>query len=354
MPAQTPVWRVFSFYLLYFAAQNLTQTGQLRRSDTREIILKLFLYILKRFARSLISLFLIILIVFTLMRMLPTETYFGDRAEKMSDTAKQQILIKYGLDKPIPVQFAIYMKQLAHFDLGDSITYHAGIPVTEIIEPKIGYSLKFGMASLILALALGIPMGIGMVNHKGKWQDSLGNGYILFINAVPSAVYYLFLQFGGTKLMNISMLYKQGDLRTCILPVVSMALGSIASYAMWTRRYMLDQVNQDYVALCKAKGLTYKQIMRKHVLRNAFAPLAQNLPTSIIFTISGSLYIESLYSIPGMGSLLVNSIQTQDNNLVQAVVMFYALLSVTGMLLGDLAMMAVDPRISFLKKGGGR
>lgn len=117
---------------------------------------------------------------------------------------------------------------------------------------------------------------------------------------------------------------------------------------------MLDQVNQDYVALARAKGLTNRQIMSRHVLRNAFAPMAQNLPTSIIFTISGSLYIESLYSIPGMGGLLVNAIQAQDNPLVQAIVMFYAILGVTGMLLGDLAMMACDPRITFTKEGGGR
>lgn len=117
---------------------------------------------------------------------------------------------------------------------------------------------------------------------------------------------------------------------------------------------MMDQINSDYVKLARAKGLTDKQIMVKHVLRNAFAPMAQNLPSSIIFTISGSLYIESLYSIPGTGGLLVKAIQAQDNPLVQMLVMFYALLSVVGMLLGDLAMMACDPRITFTKKGGSR
>ena len=118
--------------------------------------------------------------------------------------------------------------------------------------------------------------------------------------------------------------------------------------------YMLDQVNQDYVALAKAKGLSSKEIMSKHVWRNSFAPMAQNLPTSIIFTISGSLYIENLYSIPGTGGLLVAAIQVQDNLLVEVLVMFYAVLSIISMLLGDLAMMICDPRISLTKKGGGR
>lgn len=316
--------------------------------------LRLFLYILGRLGRSLISLFLIMLIVFCMMRLLPVDTYYGDRAEQMSDLAKEQILKKYGLDQPVMVQFGKYLVQLAHFDLGTSITYYAGKSVTSIIGPKIKYSFRFGIAALAISLVLGIAMGLSMVRHKGKWQDGAGNGFILFINAVPSAVYYLFIQFVGTKFLGISMLYKEGQFSTCILPTISMSLGSIASYAMWTRRYMLDQVNQDYVALARAKGLTEKEIMSKHVLRNSFAPMAQNLPTSIIFTISGSLYIESLYSIPGTGGLLINAIQTQDNPLVQTLVLFYAVLSVIGMLLGDIAMMVCDPRITFTKTGGGR
>lgn len=316
--------------------------------------MKLFKYILGRVGRSLISLVLIMLTVFLMMRALPVDRYYGDRADHLTDQEKHAILESYGLTDSIPVQFIKYVDGLLHGDLGTSITYYKGKSVTEIIAPKIGYSLRFGIASLALSLVVGIGLGLIMVRNKDKFQDHFGNGFILFVNAVPSAVYYLFLQFIGTRLLSIGMLYKEGDIATCILPTISMSLGSIASYAMWTRRYMLDQVNQDYVALARAKGLTSRQIMSKHVLRNAFAPMAQNLPTSIIFTISGSLYIESLYSIPGMGGLLVNAIQAQDNPLVQAIVMFYAVLGVTGMLLGDLAMMACDPRITFTKEGGGR
>lgn len=316
--------------------------------------MKLFKYILGRVGRSLISLVLIMLTVFLMMRALPVDRYYGDRADHLTDQEKHAILESYGLTDSIPVQFIKYVDGLIHGDLGTSITYYKGKSVTEIIAPKIGYSLRFGIASLALSLVVGIGLGLIMVRNKDKFQDHFGNGFILFVNAVPSAVYYLFLQFIGTKLLSIGMLYKEGDIATCILPTISMSLGSIASYAMWTRRYMLDQVNQDYVALARAKGLTSGQIMSKHVLRNAFAPMAQNLPTSIIFTISGSLYIESLYSIPGMGGLLVNAIQAQDNPLVQAIVMFYAVLGVTGMLLGDLAMMSCDPRITFTKEGGGR
>lgn len=216
--------------------------------------MKLFKYILGRIGRSLISLVLIMLTVFLMMRALPVDRYYGDRADHLTDQEKHAILESYGLTDPIPVQFIKYVDGLIHGDLGTSITYYKGKSVTEIIAPKIGYSLRFGISSLILSLVLGIGLGLLMVRNKDRLQDHLGNGFILFVNAVPSAVYYLFLQFIGTKLMNIGMLYKEGNIATCILPVISMSLGSIASYAMWTRRYMLDQVNQDYVALARPRA----------------------------------------------------------------------------------------------------
>lgn len=316
--------------------------------------LELIKYICGRLGRAMISLFIIITIVFFLMRLLPVETYYGDRSDHMSEETKHAVLEELGLADPVPVQYVRYLKGIAHFDFGTSISYYKGKPVWEIIMPKIKYSVRFGVASLILSLVLGVGLGILMTCFKGKFIDSLGNGFILFINAVPAAVYYLYIQFTGTSALHISMLYDESKWITWILPTISMSLGGIASYAMWTRRYMVDQLNQDYVRLARAKGLTEGQIMVRHVLRNAFTPLAQNIPASILFTISGSLYLESLYSIPGTGGLLVNAIKAQDNNLVQALVLFYAVLSVCGMLLGDLAMMVCDPRIKLTKKKGGR
>jgi oligopeptide transport system permease protein len=288
------------------------------------------------------------------MRLLPVEGYFGDRSDKLSQEQKDAVLASLGLLDPIPVQFLKYCEGLLRLDFGKSISYYTGKPVWTIIQPKIATSIRFGIASLIMSLILGMGLGILMTRYKGKVPDTLGNSFILFINAVPAAVYYLFIQFTGSSAIGISMLYDESKLITWILPAVSMSLGGIAAYAMWTRRYMVDQINQDYVKLARAKGFNNKQIMVKHVFRNAIVPMAQNLPSAILFTISGSLYIESLYSIPGTGGLLVNAIKAQDNTLVQALVLFYAALSVFGMLLGDLAMMACDPRIKFTKSGGGR
>ena len=113
-------------------------------------------------------------------------------------------------------------------------------------------------------------------------------------------------------------------------------------------------MNKDYVRLARAKGVAEKKIMMRHVFRNAFVPMIQYIPTSLLYTISGSIYIESLYSIPGMGGLLVDVIGRQDNPMVQAIVMMYSCIGIIGLLLGDMLMGVIDPRISFVKKEGAR
>ena len=123
---------------------------------------------------------------------------------------------------------------------------------------------------------------------------------------------------------------------------------------MWLRRYMLDEMNKDYVRLARAKGVDSRKITMRHVFRNAFVPMIQYIPTSLLYTVSGSIYIESLYSIPGMGGLLVDVISKQDNPMVQALVILYSIMGILGLLLGDIAMGIVDPRISFTKKGDSR
>ena len=117
---------------------------------------------------------------------------------------------------------------------------------------------------------------------------------------------------------------------------------------------MLDEINKDYVRLARAKGVVSRKIMMRHVFRNAFVPMIQYIPASILYTISGSIYIESLYSVPGMGGLLVDVIGRQDNPMVQALVMLYSAIGIIGMLLGDLLMAVIDPGISFVKKEGAR
>ena len=313
-------------------------------------------YIGKRLLRSLLTLFIIITIVFALLRLMPIEGYFQN-FEKMSETQIRVGLKQLGVPAPLPVQVAHFWQGLAHGDLGVSHKYRVNAPVLDIIVQKVPLSLTIGLTSLGIALLIGLPLGILMARStRTRWKigDRLGTVFVVVIQAVPAAVYYLLIQFYGTGLLGFSMRFRTDDPTTWILPVLSLSLGNIAYYAMWLRRYMVDETNKDYVKLARAKGVPNGEISRKHVFRNAFVPLVQFIPTSIILTLMGSLYVESLYSIPGMGGLLVNAIQIQDNTLVQALVLIYASISILGLLFGDILMAIFDPRISLGKKEGGR
>ena len=310
-------------------------------------------YVLRRFCSAVLSLFIIVTVMFCLLRLMPIEGYLGANVDKMSPEVIAAKLAAKGLDKPVHIQLLNFYKGLLKGDLGRSWIFRENVPVMDIIKPKIGVSLKMGGLAMALALVVGMPLGITMARSKGEWPDKLGTGFIVFIQAAPSAVYFLFIQMYFTSWFNLPMLYDSGKPVTWILPIISLALPSIASYAMWMRRYMVDQMNQDYVKLARAKGVSQKRIMSTHVFRNAVVPMVQTIPGSLLLTIMGSLYVESIYSVPGMGGLLINVIQRQDNTMVQALVLIFASLGIIGLFLGDLLMVIVDPRIS-LSRGEGR
>lgn len=310
-------------------------------------------YVLKRLALSVLTLFIVITIVFVLLRQMPIEGYF-DNFEKLSEMQINVKLSNLGLTKSIPAQLWDFYAKLFQGDFGTSTRYSVGTPIAGIIAQKAPLSIQMGLMSMALSLLMGIPLGAAMARSKNKFWDKFGTVFIVFINAVPAAVYYIFIQLYGTDWMNISLLFDRSNWITWILPVFSMSLGSTASYAMWLRRYMLDEINKDYVRLARAKGVVSRKIMMRHVFRNAFVPMIQYIPASILYTISGSIYIESLYSVPGMGGLLVDVIGRQDNPMVQTLVMLYSAIGIIGMLLGDLLMAVIDPRISFVKKEGAR
>ncbi len=310
-------------------------------------------YILRRLVGAAITLVIVLSIVFVLLRQMPIEGYF-ENYDKLSPAVINARLNSLGLNDPIAVQLKNFFASLLRGDLGTSARYRVGAPIGSIIAQKAPVSILLGLLSMALAMTLGIPLGAAMARSKGKFWDKFGTLFIVIINAVPSAVYYILIQMYATDLLKIPMLFERGNPVTWILPVFSMSLGNTAYYAMWLRRYMLDEMNKDYVKLARAKGVSTWKITMRHVFRNAFVPMIQYLPTSILYTVGGSIYIESLYSVPGMGGLLVDVIGRQDNPMVQAIVMLYCVIGVVGLLLGDLLMGVVDPRIKFAKKEGAR
>lgn len=314
-------------------------------------------YILKRVLRSLVTMFIIITILFSLLRLMPIEGYF-ENFDKLSEVQIQAKLNSLGLTDSLPKQLVRFYGQIFQGDLGVSNVYRRDVSINTIIAEKIPVSLYLGLTALAISLAVGLPLGILMARStrtRFKIGDKLGTVFIVIIQAVPSAVYHILIQFAGSQtVLKLPMLFDAADPKSYILPIFSLSIGNIAYYAMWLRRYMVDEANKDYIRLARAKGVPEGNISSRHVFRNAMVPLIQYIPNSILFTLMGSLYVESLYSVPGMGGLLVTAIKRQDNTLVQALVVIYAVISILGLLFGDILMGLVDPRISFSKKEGAR
>ena len=260
-------------------------------------------YVGKRLLAALVTLFIILTTVFVLMRQMPIEGYF-DNIDKADQGVIDAKLHQLGLKDPMHIQLLNFYKNILKGDLGVSNRYRTGAPIIDIIAGKAPISIQMGLISMALSLLLGIPLGAKMARSKYKFCDKNGTGFIVFINAVPAAVYYIYIQSYGSSMLKISMLFDPSKFLNWVLPVFSMSLGSIAYYAMWLRRYMVDELNKDYVQLAKAKGVTSQDITMAHVFRNAFVPMIQYIPSSLLFTISGSIYVESLYSIPAWADYL--------------------------------------------------
>lgn len=311
-------------------------------------------YITIRLLRSFMTLVIVITVVFLLMRMMPIEGYFGASYDKLDEAQKQAKLDNLGLLDPWYIQLKDFYQDVIKGDFGDSITYRPKVAITKILGEKLIISLRFGLAALSVSLVLGLSLGILMARFKGKFWDKLGTCYVVGANAVPVVIYYLIIQVFLTQIFNLPLLYDKTNPKSWILPVLCLSLVNIAYYAMWIRRYMVDELNKDYVRLARAKGLKNKEIMVRHVMRNAFVPMAQYLPASLLYTVSGSIYVESLFSIPGTGGLLVTAIQRQDNTLVQSLVLLYSSIGIIGLMLGDILMATFDPRIKLGNEGGSR
>ncbi len=313
-------------------------------------------YTIKRLLQSIVTVLIIVTIVFLLLRMLPTDYYFTEeQLMKFTEEQKNEQLLAAGLLDPIPVQLFRFYGDLLHFDLGESRRIQNGVPVEEVIGGKFAISMRLGLTSLAISLVIGVAIGILQTRHKDRLFDHIGTAYTIFVNAVPGLVSYSLVLIFGSRVLGLPSMYSSRNPGpSSILPIVCLAMTSIAYYALWTRRYMIDELNKDYIKLARVKGMSTKTIMVRHVLRNAFVPIAQYLPASMLLTIGGSLLVERFFSVPGMGPLLTDSISRYDTNIVQALVILYASLGILGVFLGDVLMMIIDPRITLASKGGSR
>lgn len=309
-------------------------------------------YTIKRLLQSCITILVVVTIVFLLLRMLPADYYFTEeQLMKLPRKELDEQLKAAGLLDPPLVQLGRFYGQLARFDLGTSRRIQNSVPVTRVIGGKFIVSMRLGWISLAISIVLGISLGIVQTRFKERFWDHVGTAYTVFVRAVPALVSYSLILVFGARVLHLPSMYSTRDVfRSSILPVVCLSVSSIAGYMVWIRRYMVDELNRDYVRLAKLKGMSTRSVMYKHVLKNAFVPMAQYLPQSMLLVTGGSLLVERFFSVPGLGTLLTDATLRYDLNVVQVLVMMYAAMGIVGIFLGDVLMMLLDPRIRLTGK----
>ncbi len=314
-------------------------------------------YTVKRLLQSVFTVLLVVTVVFLLLRLLPTDYYFSeDELIKLTETQKHDRLLAAGLlDHPMTQLGRFYKQVFTEFDLGTSRRVQKNMPVAELIGNKFTISMRLGLIALGIALALGVSLGVLQARYKDGLFDHIGTAYTVFVNAVPHLVSFSLILALGARIFGMPSMYSARKPEiSSVLPIICLAIGSIAGYMLWTRRYMVDELNKDYIRLARLKGLSTRSVMYRHVLKNAFVPLAQYLPYSILLTVGGSLLVERFFSVPGMGPMLTDAISRYDTNVVQGIVMLYASLGIIGVFFGDVLMTLIDPRIRLTSKGETR
>ncbi|MBQ3728538.1 MAG: ABC transporter permease [Spirochaetales bacterium] len=218
----------------------------------------------------------------------------------------------------------------------------------------IGTSFVIGIIATIFQYAFGLPLGILMARKKDTWIDKVGMWYIIFFMSVPSLAYIFIFAAIGTSLFGLPYKFANATVKILayILPTISLSIPAIGGLMKWMRRYMIDQMNSDYVKFARAEGLSEREIYSTHISKNAMIPIIHGIPGNILGCLVGAIITESVYSVPGVGGLLTKAISGHDNGVIVACTVFYTTLSLISLILGDVLMAKFDPRISFDSKGG--
>lgn len=306
-------------------------------------------FILRRFLYALITLWLIASFTFVLMKNLPGNP-LGEGSERIPKATKEMLMKQYGLDKPLWEQYLTFMNNIIHGDLGASFQFPAH-KVTDIIKQAFPSSLELGLISIAIAIIAGLTLGIIASLKHNKAGDYTAMFIAILGVSIPSFVlgpllsYYIGVKWGILP----AGLWKGPSYR--ILPSLALSFGTIAILARLMRTSMLDVLNQDYIKTAKSKGLTNFTVVVKHTIRNAILPVITIIGPIFVNVITGTLVVEQIFSVPGLGKHFVTSVYSNDYTMISGLTIFYSSILILVIFITDVVYGFVDPRIR-LGKGG--
>lgn len=307
-------------------------------------------YILKRTGMMAIILFLIVSIAFFVLRLMPGSPYDDD--QNLTPEAIEALNAKLHLDKPLLVQYFYFLKGVAlENDWGTSIKLRPGVPVFQIIKERVPATMVLNILSLVISIPLGILAGSLAAVFKNKLPDYIISFIVVICISVPSFVFASLLQyFVAGKLDLLPLIYEStGDTRaqltSLVLPVLALAFSPIATVCRYLRGELIETLSSEYMLLARTKGLKKAQAVMRHAFRNSMVPLANIIIPMFTNIMGGSMVVESIFAVPGIGGILVDSITVSDYSLAIGALLFYSFISVATILIVDISYGIIDPRI---------
>ncbi len=314
-------------------------------------------YIGQRLVIALVTLFVIMTILFLLLQFLPGSP-FND--EKLSESQKELLYEKYGLNEPITKQYALFLKNVTtKGDFGVSYTIEKNAQVSDMIRQRLPMSMRLGIQAIVFGAFIGIVLASVAALKKNSIWDTATTFFSVIGISVPSYVFALglvyFLGYKLTKATGIAFFPLTFDLyapiKSSILPTIALSMFVIATVARFMRTELIEVLGSDYILLAEAKGLNAKKVIFRHSLRNALIPVITVLGPLTVSLMTGSLVIERVFGIPGIGDLLVTAISVNDLNVIIAVAFFYSAFYIVMQLGIDILYGIIDPRIRVAKGG---
>ncbi|EGP4751487.1 MULTISPECIES: oligopeptide ABC transporter permease [Enterococcus] len=299
-------------------------------------------YVLKRVFFMIITLWLIATITFFLMQLLPGTPYTNQ--ERLSPETIEMLNKQVGLDKPVIVQYGIYLSNLLQGDFGISFQFK-NQPVAHLLAGRIGPSLQLGLQAIIFGTVLGTILGTISAMKQNTWADTSSTLIAILGRSIPNFVFAVLLQYIFAIKLQVLPIAKWDGFVYTILPTIALAMSPLADSARFIRTEMVEVLHSDYVELAKAKGLSRWEIAFKHGLRNSLIPLMTLLGPLAVALMTGSLVVENIFAIPGIGEQFVKSITTNDYPTIMAVTILYSFMLIFVILIVDLLYGLVDPRI---------
>jgi len=298
-------------------------------------------YTLKRIIYMFISLFLIMTITFFLMKLLPGSPY---NDEKLSEEQKVIINEKYGLNDPVPVQYANYLKNVAKGDFGISFQYD-NREVWSLIKPRLGPSVEMGTYAMILGTITGLLLGIVAAIRQNTIVDYGATFLSVIFISVPSFVLAVLLQYVFAVEWQIFPVAGWSGFMNAVLPSIALAAGVTATIARYIRSEMIEVLSSDYIELARAKGMSSARVIFGHAVRNGLIPIITIIVPMLAGILTGTLTIENIFGVPGLGDQFVRSIQTNDYPVIMALTLLFSFLFIISIFLVDVLYGLVDPRI---------